>query len=212
MKTIAFYNFKGGVGSTTLAGHTCFHAAERGIHVVGASLGHTHDLQRWTMRASLPWHDALEGLPTTCDLLVLDVHSHASCVDVLKPDLWVMPMCNRTAYENAERIMPSLSGPALWVWSRGNVWRDEVPAHLRAQVSMASVAIPNSRAIAETAETCSPAWATRLGARSPGAHALQALIADLLARVDMPTPTAPRRKGSPTAGRTRGRGDREHAA
>jgi hypothetical protein len=212
MKTIAFYNFKGGVGSTTLAGHTCFHAAECGIHVVGASLGHTHDLQRWTMRASLPWHDALEGLPTTCDLLVLDVHSHASCVDILKPDLWVMPMCNRTAYENAERIMPSLSGPALWVWSRGNVWRDEVPAHLRAQVSMAPVAIPNSRAIAETAETCSPAWATRLGARSPGAHALQALIADLLARVDMPTPTAPRRKGSPTAGRTRGRGDRERAA
>lgn len=104
----------------------------------------------------------------TCDLLVLDVHSHTSCVDVLKPDLWVMPMCNRTAYENAERIMPSLSGPALWVWSRGNVWRDDVPAHLRAQVSMSTVFIPNSRAIAETAETCSPAWATRLGARSPG--------------------------------------------
>jgi hypothetical protein len=212
MKTIAFYNFKGGVGSTTLAGHTCFHAAERGIHVVGASLGHTHDLQRWTMRASLPWHDALEGLPTTCDLLVLDVHSHASCVDVLKPDLWVMPMCNRTAYENAERIMPSLSGPALWVWSRGNVWRDEVPAHLRAQVSMAPVIIPNSRAIADTAETCSPAWATRMGARSPGSRALQALIADLLARVDMPAPAAPRRKGSPTAGCMRGRGDRETAA
>jgi hypothetical protein len=71
------------------------------------------------------------------------------------------------------------------------------------QVSMASVAIPNSRAIAETAETCSPAWATRLGARSPGAHALQAFIADLLARVDMTAPAAPRRKGSPTAGRTR---------
>ncbi len=200
------------MGSTTLAGHTCFHAAERGIHVVGASLGHTHDLQRWTMQASLPWHDALEGLPTTCDLLVLDVHSHASCVEVLKPDLWVMPMCNRTAYENAERIMPSLSGPVLWVWSRGNVWCDEVPAHLQAQVSMASVVIPSSRAIAETAETCSPAWATRLGARSPGAHALQALIDDLLARVDLPAPAAPRRKGSPTAGRTRDRGDREHAA
>ncbi len=200
MKTIAFYNFKGGVGSTTLAGHTCFYAAERGIQVVGASLGHTHDLQRWTTRASLPWHDALEGLPTMGDLLVLDVCSTAPGIDVLRPDLWVMPMAGRMAYENAERITPSLVGPALWVWNRGHVWRDDVPAHLRAQVSMSPVVIPNSRAIAETAETCSPAWATRMGARSPGAHALQALIADLLARVDMPAPPAPRRKRSPVAG------------
>jgi hypothetical protein len=194
MKTIAFYNFKGGVGSTTLAGHTCFRAAERGHHVVGASLGPTHDLQRWTMRASLPWHDALEGLPTACDLLVLDVHAHSTCIDNLRPDLWVMPMAGRMAFENAERITPSLAGPVLWVWNGGRVWRDDVPAHLQARVSMSPIVIPASRAIAETAETHGPAWATRPGARSPGAHALQALIADLLARVDMPAPPAPRRK------------------
>jgi hypothetical protein len=96
--------------------------------------------------------------------------------------------------------MPSLSGPAVWVWSRGNVWRDEVPAHLQAQVSMASVAIPISRAIAETAETCSPAWATRLGARSPGAHAIQALARDILARIGLDTPLPPTRKRPLAAG------------
>ncbi|MBC7895999.1 MAG: hypothetical protein H7066_11350 [Cytophagaceae bacterium] len=185
MKKIAFFNWKGGVATTTLAGHTCIYAAERGLQVAGATLGGRHDLRPALIRGGLPWHDVLEDLPIAGDLLVMDVSSQADCLDVLRPDLWVMPMCYRTAYENATRSVPALVGPVLWVWSLGSAWRHEVPAHLRDRVSMSSVIIPVSRAIAECAETGLAAWGTRVGARSPGARAIQQLAADLLGRVGL---------------------------
>lgn len=185
MKTIAFFNWKGGVASTTLAGHTCIYAAERGLEVTGASLGQLHDLRPALFRGGLPWHDMLEDLPTAGDLLVLDVSSQADCLDVLRPDLWVMPMCNRTAYENATRSVSALVGPVLWVWSFGSAWRQEVPPHLRDRVSMSPVIIPVSRAVAESAETGLAAWGTKVGARSPGARAIQQLTEDVLGRVGL---------------------------
>lgn len=185
MKTIGFFNWKGGVATTTLSVHTCIYAAERGLQVAGASLGQLHDLRPALFRGGLPWHDALEELPTAGDLLVLDVSSQADCLDVLRPDLWVMPMCNRTAYENAARSVSTLVGPVLWVWSRGDAWRDDVPAHLQDRVSRSPVTIPASRAVAENAEVDLAAWGTKKGARSPGARALQQFADDVLGRVGL---------------------------
>lgn len=186
MKIIAFYNAKGGVHSTTYAAHTALYAAERGVRVAAATVGPSHDLRPFMSRAGIPWYDALEGLPTTDDLLILDVHSHLRCAADLRPDLWVMPMCNRTAYENAAQVMPSLVGPALWVWTAGRVYSEVVPAALRDRVSMAPVVMPRSRAMAESGETWTPAWSTRIGARSPGARTMQALAMDVLEWVGMP--------------------------
>lgn len=185
MKTIAFFNWKGGVANTTLAVHTCLYAAERGLQVAGASLGQLHDLRHALFRGGLPWHDVLEELPTAGDLLVLDVWSQADCLDVLRPDLWVMPMCNRTAYENAASNVSTLVGPVLWVWSRGSAWRQEVPPHLCDRVEMSPVIIPVSRAVAESAETDLAAWSTKIGARSPGARAIQQFTEDVLGRVGL---------------------------
>ena len=185
MKTIAFFNWKGGVANTTLATHSCIYSAERGLQVAGASLGHLHDLRPSLFRGGVPWHDALEDLPTAGDLLVLDVSSQADCLDVLRPNLWIMPMCNRTAYENAARSVSTLEGPVLWVWSRGSAWRDDVPIHLRDRVSMSPVIIPNSRAVAENAEADLAAWSTKAGARSPGARAIQQFTEDVLGRVGL---------------------------
>ena len=185
MKKIAFFNWKGGVATTTLAVHTCIYAAERGLQVAGASLGHLHDLRASLFRGGLPWHDVLEDLPTAGDLLVLDVTSQADCLDVWRPDLWVMPMCNRTAYENAARSVSTLVGPVLWVWSRGSAWRDDVPLDLRDRVSMSPVIIPDSRAVAESAEADLAAWGTKVGARSPGARAIQQFTEDVLGRVGL---------------------------
>jgi hypothetical protein len=56
-------------------------------------------------------------------------------------------MCNRTAYENAGRVLPSLTGPALWVWTRGVVYSHQVPAALRDRASFASVVIPRCPAM-----------------------------------------------------------------
>ena len=118
MKIVAIYNAKGGVSTTTLAGNLTTFAGERGVRVRAATFGPEHDLSPFIRRVGLDWHDALEGLPTEGDLLVLDVHSHIDLPAVLEPDLWLVPMCNRTAYENAGRVLPSLTGPALWVWTR----------------------------------------------------------------------------------------------
>lgn len=52
---IAFYNFKGGVGTTTLAAHTCALAHELGLRVAGVSADFKHELPRW-----------LEGLKIPC--------------------------------------------------------------------------------------------------------------------------------------------------
>ena len=139
MKKIAFFNWKGGVANTTLAMHSCIYAAERGLQVAGATLGGLHDLRPSLFRGGVAWHDALEDLPTVGDLLVLDVSSQAESLDMLRPDLWIMPMCNRTAYENAARSVPTLVGPVLWVWSLGFAWQDDVPVHLRDRVSMLSL-------------------------------------------------------------------------
>ncbi len=50
MKTIAFFNAKGGVGSTMLAGCSTIFATEAGVDVVGASLDPRRDLRRWIQR------------------------------------------------------------------------------------------------------------------------------------------------------------------
>ena len=186
MKIVAFYNCKGGVGSTTLAGNFTTFAAERGVRVRAATLGPEHDLQPLIRRVGLDWHDALEGLPTEGDLLVLDVHSHIRCAELLRPNLWVMPMCNRTAYENAGRVLPSLTGPALWVWSSGTVYARRVPEDLRDRASVASVVIPRCPAVAESLANSAAAWSTPDGAGSPGARAMQALAHDILTRLHVP--------------------------
>lgn len=186
MKIVALYNCKGGVASTTLAGNLVTYAAERGIRVCAATVGPEHDLEPFLGRLGLPWHDALESMPTDGDLLVLDVHSHTHCAELLRPDLWVMPMCNRTAYENATRVLPSLVGPALWVWTSGEVYSRHIAPELRARASFAPVVIPRCPSIADSVITASAAWSTPGGAHTPGARAVQALAQNILERLDMP--------------------------
>ena len=77
MKTIAFFNTKGGVGSTMLAGCSTIFATEACI----------------------------------------DVHAGTASLDVIRPDLWVVPMDSHMAYEHAVRSAPMRHGPELWVWN-----------------------------------------------------------------------------------------------
>jgi cellulose biosynthesis protein BcsQ len=48
MKTVAFYNNKGGVGKTTFAVHFALHAAQnRGLRTVAVGLDRQGDMMRW---------------------------------------------------------------------------------------------------------------------------------------------------------------------
>jgi hypothetical protein len=181
MKIVAFYNFKGGVGSTTYTKHTCIRAREHGLAVVGASLGHLHDLQNHLRRADVPWQDGLVSLPETCDLLVLDVYAQSELVDVIKPDLWVMPMYDRMAVDNAVRILPSLQGPAWWLPSHGH-HQFHIPAGAQGRVTLARP-VPASDAMRTSYEEQVPVWATHPG--SEAAIAIEGLVANMLVHLGL---------------------------
>jgi cellulose biosynthesis protein BcsQ len=63
---IAFHNFKGGVGTTTLAAHTCALARACGLSVVGVSVDTKQELPRWLAGTQIPCVeiDLKHGRPT----------------------------------------------------------------------------------------------------------------------------------------------------
>lgn len=161
MKTIAIYNAKGGVGSTVLATAFCIILARAGVRVVGASLDSNRELRQFLTRHGIPWFDALAELPEGEEVLILDVRSTTRIAGDLRPTLWVMPMDNRTAYENAINVMPELAGPALWVWSNVGLPADEaheitdprpVPEDLQERVTFADQIILRDRVLAAAAD------------------------------------------------------------
>ena len=214
MKIVAFHNFRGGVGSTTFASNATLYAAERGLQAIGATLGFRHDLGHHLAHAEVPWCDGILGLPDAGDLLVLDVHSHCKLIDVVRPDLWVMPLTDRTAVDHALRVLPQLAGQILWVPTKG--FRDvQVPEHLTERVSLWSP-IPRSEVFTTSYVSQRPVWVTH--PRSVVAAAMKRLFRDMLTRVGLETPMRPlhqiRYQGEPTFDRDPGWGylAREEAA
>ncbi len=198
MKIVAFHNFRGGVGSTTFASNATLYAAERGLQAIGATLGFRHDLGHHLAHAEVPWCDGILGLPDAGDLLVLDVHSHCKLIDVVRPDLWVMPITDRTAVDHAVRILPQLAGQILWVPTNG--FRDvRVPEELIERVSV-SPPIARSEVFATSYVSQRPVWVTH--PRSVVTAAMKRLFRNMLARVGLDTPMRPthplRYQGEPT--------------
>lgn len=194
MKTIAFFNAKGGVGSTMLAGCTTIFATEACIDVVGASLDPRRDLRRWMDHQDIPWIDATTDVPQPDleyrDLLVLDVHAGTDSLDVIRPDLWVVPMDSQMAYEHAVRLAPMRNGPELWVWNNvlgddGELrdpvppYRRPVPEHLTPRVEFAPQIIHREPWMAAAADDF------RLPRGEGTPQALHQFIHSLLFRVDL---------------------------
>ena len=194
MKTVAFFNAKGGVGNTMLAGCTTLFAAHDGVDVVGASLDPRRDLRRWMDHQDIPWIDAITDVPQPDlnyrDLLVLDVHAGSGCIDIIRPDLWVVPMDSWMAYRNAVRSAPLRQGPELWVWN--NVPDDEgelpdsvppyrltVPEQFTHRVEFAPQIIRRDSSIAAAADEFS---------MPPRSGPLRDFVHGVLLRVDLVSP------------------------
>lgn len=186
MKVIAIYNAKGGVGSTLLAAAFCILAAHAGVRVVGVSVDdNDHELRPWLALYGIRWFDATDELPQDADLVILDVRSTTELADVLRPDLVVMPMDNRTAFENAVTAAEMIEGPMVWVWSNVGdpevVARHHVPPQLAGRAAFADEIILRDDAIAE----CAYAFRLACPFAYEAARTLETFVRSTLARVGL---------------------------
>lgn len=175
---IAFHNFKGGVGTTTLAAHTCALARDCGLDVVGVSVDFKQELPRWLERAELGCIELdLKHGHTDADLIVLDVQSHST--PPLNPDVWVVPICDGPSNRNAGEVSDRLRGHLIWLGNKGHPVI--VPAFLTEDVELATP-MPYSRALAQTTERGDFIWNVPDLADSAGARVLRASLLDVLRR------------------------------
>ena len=188
---IAFHNFKGGVGSTTLAAHMCVLAHELGIKVAGVSVDFTQELPRWLKGSGIPSIEIdLEHGDSDADLIVMDVHSQDE--PPLRPDVWVLPICDNASARNAGDVSDRLQGHLIWLGNKG-FKIVEGPAHLVEDVELA-LPMPFSRALLQAGEELAIVWNVPTLAPSSGAWALRATLRDVLVRafvaVGVPLPTS----------------------
>ena len=175
---IAFHNFKGGVGTTIFAAHTCALARELGIQVAGVAVDFKQELPRWLEGSQIPCIEIdLEHGHSDADLIVLDVQSHAE--PPLAPDVWVLPICDRTSAENAVDVSDRLQGHLIWLGNKGR--KATLPACLAEEVELA-LPMPYSRALHQAAEQRGIIWNIPELAHSSGARALRATLRDVLMR------------------------------
>lgn len=199
---IAFHNFKGGVGTTTLAAHTCALARDCGIDVVGVSIDVEQELPRWLERAQIGCIELdLQHGHTEADLIVLDVQSHSA--PPLNPDVWIVPICDGPSNRIAGEVSDRLRGHLIWLGNKGHT--PMVPAFLADDVELASP-MPYSRALAQTARRRDVLWSVPALADSAGARALRTSLLDVLRRAylavhdSLPPGLLPRTMKALTAG------------
>jgi hypothetical protein len=175
---IAFHNFKGGVGTTTLVTHTCALARDCGINVVGVSVDFKQELPRWLERTKIGCIELdLQHGHTDAELIVLDVQSHSA--PPLNPDVWIVPICDGPSNRSASAVSDRLRGHLIWLGNKGHA--PIVPACLTEDVELATP-MPYSRALAQTAGRRDVLWNVPELADSAGAWALRASLLDVLRR------------------------------
>lgn len=187
MKIIGINNEKGGVTTTTLAAHLSFLGTEFGLSVAGAYIGTPGDLRHWLQPAKIPCFDARrEKLPTDLDLLVLDVYSQSKFHEVLRPDIWLVPVNSTEADRRAVALAPRLHGEVR----RVRICRYEF--EVSPELEDTNVVLPYCQAVAATGWSLRPVWAESLGASSAGARAIRELGAELFVRIGLlPSEHAP---------------------
>jgi hypothetical protein len=175
------------VGGTTITAHILFFAAELGLKVVGASIDEQNDLCAWLRPAGIRWVDALcEELPTDVDLIVIDVGSGAKSVELLQPNLTILPVNRASAEESARETARTVVGDVMRLRNySGLPLADE---QLSPELRSLDVVVPRCDQLAATGWSLCPVWASPLGAASAGARTTRELAAELLHRVGLLPP------------------------
>jgi hypothetical protein len=190
----------GGAGDTTIAAHIIFFGAELGLKVAGASIDGANNLRPWMRLAGLPWVDLLcEDPPSDIDLLVIDVGRGAKSVEVLRPNLTLIPVDRAATERGAATTVATVVGDVLRV---RNYWRGHHLAddQLTPGLESTNVVLERCNALRATGDSLRPVWATELGAASAGARAMRELAAEVLCRVGLlPPDDAPYERQDPLA-------------
>ena len=190
---IAFFNQKGGVGSTTLAFHTCLRAQSRGVRVAAISIDPTQELRRRLAETPVPVIELADDGDTgeTADLYVVDVNAQTAAALPICPDVWVLPITNRRSWEQACALSDVLTGEIVWLPNLRSHDLEGCGEHdLRAPAYLAdtirqTTAIPRSHAIAIVNDQGGSLWEDVSLAASPGGRALTRAIDDILESIDL---------------------------
>ncbi|MCA9720068.1 MAG: ParA family protein [Myxococcales bacterium] len=125
MKTVAFYNNKGGVGKTTLAVHFALFAELLKLHVLAVCLDRQGDMLRWISDGAASAGEAgvfkkseflsaiyspmsIPKIKSGIDLLIADCPPAVQIAAEIDPSIWIIPILGRLGFENLFTILDDL--------------------------------------------------------------------------------------------------------
>jgi len=207
MRSVVFYNNKGGVGKTTFAVHCALRAAEyHGLRTVAIGLDRQGDVLRWISGGDVSVGDGSvyehsanltaiyspnrqPNLRLHADLVVMDSSPSLALAGSVRTDLVVVPVDGRLALEDLQNAMPDLEesrAQLLVVINRAESGGTKTLSALKracARVPRLTVwptPVPDSPAIKRAAEYYRPVWEVPYGETSAGSRVMKALCDDIL--------------------------------
>jgi cellulose biosynthesis protein BcsQ len=207
MKSVAFYNNKGGVGKTTFAVHCALRAAlHHRLRTVAVGMDRQGDILRWLSGGEAMVGDGAvhrhspnlavvyspnqqPNFKLNVDLLVLDASPSLALAGTVQADLVVIPVDGRLAVDDLQNALPDLTesrAKLLVVPNRADGGGKTTLAALRRatakvpNIEVWSSIVPQSPALQRSADYYRPVWETPYGAGSDGDKMMRALCDDIL--------------------------------
>jgi len=207
MSIIAVHNHKGGIGKTTICGHLAWRASDLGLRSLLITLDRQGDALRWISKDKkiemkkpvqnglltglyspdvMPPDDILEGYP----LVIVDTPPEAGVPEAIDPDLWVVPVDNRTAIENLMSVVPLMTPKApcyvvFYTADAGGITTlrglQQAARHVP-KVEFYDDVIPFNKSMRRTQVYYEPVWNVPHGEGRSGHRAMLRLCDAILAR------------------------------
>lgn len=206
MRSVVFYNNKGGVGKTTLAVHCALRAADYwGMRTIAIGLDRQGDVLRWISGGEVSVGDGTvyqhsdkltaiyspnqqPNFRLNADLVVMDSSPSLALAGSVRTDLVVVPVDGRLALEDLQNALPDLlesRAKLLIVINRADAGGARTLTALKKacakipQITVWPTPIPDSPAIKRAAEYYRPVWDVPYGETSKGCTIIQTLCDDI---------------------------------
>lgn len=204
---IAVHNHKGGIGKTTITAHLAFRLDQLGIKCLVITLDRQGDVVRYFSEdpqldpdkpvrlrnitalyspGQMPPDDALRGF----QVILVDTPPESGMADAVDPDLWVVPVDNRTAIENLASVVPKMAAKApcfvvFYAADLGGVSTlrglQDASKHIP-KLEFYSEVVPHNSAMFRTQAYYKPVWDVPHGKGTSGHKAMLQLCDAILER------------------------------